>query len=69
MNTVTSTNGSARNATPSGPDTIVLYVQEDAYQGDAQYTVAVDGTQVGGIRTETAQAKRGGWLRRDTVSL
>jgi len=59
MNTVTPTNGSVRNATPSGPDTIVLHVQEDAYQGDAQYTVAVDGTQVGGIRTETAQAKLG----------
>jgi len=56
MNPVTPTNS---NATPSGPDTILLQMQEDAYQGDAQYTVAVDGAQIGGVRTETVQAKLG----------
>jgi len=59
MNPVTPTNGTASNATPSGPDTILLQMQEDAYQGDAQYTVAVDGAQIGGVRTETAQARLG----------
>ncbi len=59
MNPVTPTNGTASNATPSGPDTILLHLQEDAYQGDAQYAIAVDGAQIGGVRTETAQARLG----------
>ena len=29
-------------------------VAEDAWQGDAQFTVAVDGTQIGGVQTATA---------------
>jgi len=59
MTPATLTNGTASNATPGGPDTILLHLQEDAYQGDAQYTLAVDGAQIGGVRTETAQAKLG----------
>ena len=35
-------------------DTLVLYMSEDAYQGDAQFTVSVDGTQIGGVRSVTA---------------
>ncbi|TPG35571.1 hypothetical protein EAH89_30520 [Roseomonas nepalensis] len=35
----------------TGPDTMVLKISEDAYQGDAQYTVKVDGVQVGGTLT------------------
>ena len=38
----------------SGPDTVQLLVSEDAWQGDAQFTVSVDGTQVGGTQTATA---------------
>ncbi len=38
----------------SGSDTIGLSISEDAYQGDAQFTVSVDGQQIGG--TQTAQA-------------
>ncbi len=38
----------------TGADTLVISVSEDAYQGDAQYTVLVDGTQVGGDYTATA---------------
>ncbi len=38
----------------SGTDTLDLHVSEDAWQGDAQYTVKVDGNQVGGVRTATA---------------
>ena len=38
----------------SGPDAIVLQLSEDAWQGDAHYTVSVDGVQIGGVLTETA---------------
>ncbi|MGI4953537.1 MAG: carbohydrate-binding domain-containing protein, partial [Janthinobacterium lividum] len=38
----------------SGTDTLDLHVSEDAWQGDAQYVVKVDGNQVGGVRTATA---------------
>jgi beta-glucanase (GH16 family) len=38
----------------SGVDTIALSLSEDAYLGNAQFTVSVDGTQIGG--TQTAQA-------------
>jgi hypothetical protein len=41
----------------SGP--IVLHLSEDAYLGDAQYTISVDGQQVGGVRTETALHSQG----------
>lgn len=38
----------------SGADTLVLNMAEDAYQGDAQFTVSVDGQQIGGVQTTTA---------------
>lgn len=38
----------------SGPDTLALQVSEDAWQGDAQFTVSVDGQQIGGMMTATA---------------
>jgi hypothetical protein len=38
----------------SGPDTLDLKVNEDVWKANAQFTVAVDGTQIGG--TLTAQA-------------
>jgi beta-glucanase (GH16 family) len=37
-----------------GPSTIVLHVAEDAWNGDAQFVVKVDGVQVGGTQTATA---------------
>jgi hypothetical protein len=40
--------------TGTGSDTLVLSMAEDAYNGDAQFTVAVDGTQLGGTFTTTA---------------
>ena len=40
-------------------DVISLKVSEDAYQGDAQYTVAVDGVTIGGVRTATASHSSG----------
>lgn len=38
----------------SGSGTLTLHMSEDAYGGDAQFTVAVDGTPVGGVRTVAA---------------
>ena len=47
--------GSATAATiGAGPDTLLLGISQDAYQGNAQYTVSVDGVQVGGILTASA---------------
>ena len=43
----------------SGSDTLVLNMAEDAYQGDAQFTVSVDGKQVGGTLTTTAIVAEG----------
>ena len=43
----------------SGADTLVLQMAEDAYQGDAQFTVSVDGKQVGGTQTTTAIVGQG----------
>ncbi|MGA8193020.1 MAG: carbohydrate-binding domain-containing protein [Acetobacteraceae bacterium] len=40
--------------TGSGSDTLVLSMSEDAYKGDAQFTVSVDGKQLGGTFTATA---------------
>jgi hypothetical protein len=38
----------------SGSDTMILNVSEDAYQGNAQFTVSVDGKQLGSTFTATA---------------
>jgi len=38
----------------AGQDSVTLKVSEDAYQGDAQFTVSLDGQQFGGIFTATA---------------
>lgn len=43
----------------SGADTLALNMAEDAYQGDAQFTVSVDGQQVGGLQTVTASVAQG----------
>jgi lysophospholipase L1-like esterase len=43
----------------SGPDTLALQVSEDAYLGDAQFTVAVNGVQIGGVQTATASHAAG----------
>ena len=55
---VPATAGSHTFATPpavgAGPDTLVLTMAEDAFQGDAQFTVSLDGTQLGGVLTTQA---------------
>ena len=38
----------------AGPDRLVLRISQDAWRGDAQYTVSVDGRQVGGVLTAKA---------------
>jgi hypothetical protein len=43
----------------SGPDTLVLNMAEDPFQGDAQFTVSVDGQQIGGTQTTTAVVSQG----------
>ena len=40
--------------TGSGPDTLALLVSEDAWNGNAQFTLSVDGKQIGGTETATA---------------
>ena len=50
----------------AGPDTLVLRIAQDAYQGSAQYTVAVDGVQVGGVLTASALRGSG---RSDTINV
>ena len=43
----------------TGSDTLVLRLQQDAYQDDAQYTVEVDGIQIGGVLTASATRASG----------
>ena len=50
----------------AGPDTLVLRIAQDAYQGDARYTVAVDGAQVGGVLTASALRGSG---QSDTINV
>jgi hypothetical protein len=38
----------------AGPSSLVLDISQDAWQGDAQFTVSVDGTRIGGVQTATA---------------
>jgi endoglucanase len=38
----------------SGPDTLIVYVSEDAYEGNAEFSVTVDGKEIGGVQTATA---------------
>ena len=58
--------GPASTTLGSGSDTLVLRVSQDAYQGSAQYTVKVDGVQIGGV--QTAQAGHGSG-QSDTVTV
>jgi endoglucanase len=58
--------GSGTSTTPTPPPTsstgsMTLHVSEDAWNGDAQFKVLVDGNQVGGIQTATAHHSQGQW--------
>ncbi len=50
----------------TGPDSLVLKVNQDHWSGSAQYTVKVDGVQVGGTFTASALRSSG---RYDTLTL
>ena len=50
----------------TGPDALVLQIQQDAYLGDAQYTVSIDGVQIGGVQTASATRASGQF---DTVTV
>ncbi len=49
----------APTPTPPAAGTLLVNVSEDAYQGDAQFTVAVDGKQAGGTYAATASHAAG----------
>lgn len=50
----------------SGADTLVLKVSQDAYQGNAQFTVSLDGQQVGDVLTASSLHSNG---TSDTVNV
>ncbi|MDO9709699.1 carbohydrate-binding domain-containing protein [Paracraurococcus lichenis] len=58
--------GSVSTTIGTGADSLVLKVSQDAYQGSAQYTVSVDGHQVGGTLTAGASHAAG---QDDTVTV
>ena len=45
----------------SGPDTLLLKMSEDAYLGDAQFNIYVDGVRIGGTLTSHASHKAGAY--------
>ncbi|MBL6454699.1 family 16 glycosylhydrolase [Belnapia sp. T6] len=49
----------------SGADRLVLKISQDAYDGDAQYTIAIDGQQIGDVLTAHSLHGQGS----DTVTL
>ncbi|WP_267360819.1 MULTISPECIES: carbohydrate-binding domain-containing protein [unclassified Methylobacterium] len=53
----------------TGSDKLVLKLSEDAYKGDAQYTVSVDGQQVGGTLTAHAAHVAGSTALDDTLTV
>jgi endoglucanase len=56
------TGGSSSGGTPpSGSDTLVLHLAEDAWSGDAQFTVDVDGKQIAGPTAVTTAHSSGGF--------
>jgi len=50
---------SSSTGSSSGAATLDLSLSEDAYQGDAQFTVAIDGNTIGGAQTVTALHSQG----------
>ena len=51
--------GNTMKVIGSGPDSLVLKISEDAYKGHAQYTISVDGKQIGGTLTASASHAAG----------
>ncbi len=57
--TTGSTGGNSTVTIGTGSNTLALNIAEDAYNGDAQFTVSVDGKQIGGTQTATASHAAG----------
>jgi beta-glucanase (GH16 family) len=57
----TGTSSSTGTTQPVSSDKLVLHVSEDAWNGNAQFTVSVDGHQIGGTQTITANHGLGQW--------
>ena len=57
--TFTQTTGPAAVAIGSGPNTLDLFVSESGAPAGAQFTISVDGQQIGGVQTTTADAASG----------
>lgn len=53
------TSQSTTTSLGSGPDTIKVALSEDAWQGDAQALISVDGTAIGGVQTLSASHTAG----------
>ena len=51
---------SASSSAATGTSTLKLSLSEDAYQGDAQFSVAIDGKTIGSPQTVTALHSSGG---------
>lgn len=51
----------------TGPDSFVFMLSEDAYNGDAQFTIKIDGVQQGGVFT-TAASHNSGQSQKITVN-
>jgi len=49
----------AASSAANGPDTLVLYLSEDAYAGDAEFSVAVDGKALAAPQSATASHSKG----------
>jgi beta-glucanase (GH16 family) len=50
----------------SGPDALTVKISQDAFNGSAQYTIAVDGSQIGGTLTASALHSSG---QSDTITV
>jgi endoglucanase len=59
--TTSSSGSTGSTGSTTGTSTLYLRVAEDAWNGDAQFTVSVDGHQVGGTQTATAAHALGQW--------
>jgi beta-glucanase (GH16 family) len=59
-------NGSSTAGSAGGESTLTLHVSNDEWSGNAQFTVSVDGQQVGGVQTATANH---GWGQTQDITL
>ena len=65
-NSTAPVNAPITQAVGSGPNSLVLKISQDAFQGSAQYTVSVDGVQIGGTLTAGASHAAG---QDDTITV